>query len=305
MSEQDANRFRQAETQYFILRGQLETGRLAREEFERRVQELMLTDAQGRYWALSPDTGRWHIYEQNAWRAAEPFAATPAAPPPPLPMPPPMPRGTVPSTPIDTAPPAALGQFAPSPVQAAPPTPAAAPPSTAIQPAAPPRTAPAPQGGGWGCGRIFACGCATALLLLIVCGVGGYWGFTSGTITLPAVLRLVGMGPATIEVDNFRDDRIDVTLRQLDTSGDSPGMEGALQLNAFDVKSLNTPQAGRFRVTFAVSGSRLNLGACTLTLRSGDLYQFVVLPERLVVNRVNNPVNVARDLLVDTSALCR
>ena len=42
------DQFRQAEDQYFLLKGQLETGRITREQFDAALKELMIQDAQGR-----------------------------------------------------------------------------------------------------------------------------------------------------------------------------------------------------------------------------------------------------------------
>lgn len=278
MNPQDTGRFQQVESQYFILRGKLDTGHITRAQFDSELQSLTIADAQGRFWAINPDSGRWHRYDGQAWQPADPYMA---APPPPMAsaMPPPMT-----AAPARTAPPVA-------------------PPQAQTQ-------APAPassQGGGCGgCLKPLACGCLVLVLLLVAGGGGLYWGITSGALTLPGIMTLLGMGPARIEVNNFRDDRINVLIQPMDNRTDDTSLlDTTLKLSSFDVKSYRTTQTGRFRVMFLAASNGASLGVCNLTMRNNDQYQFVALPDRLVVNRVNSPPATGRDLLVATSALCR
>lgn len=169
---------------------------------------------------------------------------------------------------------------------------------------APPRAAPAqPAQSGGGCGRLIGCGCLALVLLVLVCGIGGYWAVQSGALTPANLLNLVGLGPADIEVDNFRDDRIGVRVTQTD-SGKDPVPLGDFVLSAFDVQAFRIPQPGKVRVEF-VTASRASIAVCNLSVRSGDRYQFVALPDKIVVNRVNSPPTVGRDLILATSSLCR
>lgn len=292
----DSSPFRQAEERYFNLRGQLDTGRITRAQFDEALAQLMLRDPQGRYWALGADSGRWNVFQSGAWVEAMPDMG--ASPPPPG-LPPSLPgaHAAPPPAPIYSAPP-------PSPVFA---PPAQAPVYTAA-PTSPARAEPPPapmkSGGGCGCGRTLGCGCLLLVLLLVVCGVGGYWAYTNHIVTQATLLNLAGLGPARIEIDNFRDDGINVSFSQLDANKDSSPIQGALQLNAFDVKAFHTPNAAKFRIDF-VSSSRANLGTCTLSVRSGDDIQFVTLPDKIIINNVNNPPKTGTDLVVQSSTLCR
>ena len=80
---------------------------------------------------------------------------------------------------------------------------------------------------------------------------------------------------------------------------------GAIQLNAFDVKTFHTPNAAKFRIDFASAAGRSSLGSCTLNVRSGDQFQFVALPDKILINRVNSPPQSGADLVVQSSSLCR
>ncbi len=284
--------FKRTEDQYFVLRGQLAAGRITREQFDAALKGLMLQDAQGRYWMLGADTGKWFMHDGQAWVEANPAGVQTLSPPPP---PPPPPSDLSPTT----------GGERREPPPSPPPPPARV---QYVQTQAP---APAARqgGGGGGCLRACACGCVVLLVLFVAVGVGGYLVVQSGVITQTTVqttvLNLVGFGPGDIEVDNFRDDAIQVTFQQVDESQGSSTSIGDYKLNAFDVQSFRAPYAGKYRVRFRTQRAATELGTCNLNIKSGDRYQFVTLPDKIVVNRVNNLATVGRDLVVSTSSLCR
>lgn len=265
MNPVDHSRYKQVEDEYFILRGKLETGRLTREQFEATLKELMLQDAQGRWWMLGPDTGKWYVHEEQSWVEANPYPSanqTESVSPRPMTLP-------------------ASGQ------------------TQSVVPS------PAPKAKSGGCGRTIGCGCLALILLLLVGGGGGYLAFQNGMITPATLLNLVGMGPGYIEVNNFRDDAIQVTIRQMDVAKDSTAISSGLNLKAFDINSHRVENPGRYRVEFRATRGGADLGNCALTIRSGDQYQFVATPEQLIVNRANNPASVGTDLIVASSKFCR
>src|SRR5438477_1718130 len=79
MNPSSSSPFRQAEERYFSLRGQLDTGRITRAQFDAGMADLMLRDAQGRYWSLGGDSGRWNVFQAGTW-----VEATPEGEPPPM-----------------------------------------------------------------------------------------------------------------------------------------------------------------------------------------------------------------------------
>lgn len=264
--------FRKAEEEYFRLRGQFSMGRLTREQFETALRESMVQDAQGRYWVMGTDSGKWYVHNGTTWVEASPYGTTlgtPAAGPPPgLPermsqMPPPSaaPRGSTP--------------------------------------------APATQArSGGGCGGCLVKSCLLLIAAIVLVAVGGYLAFQSGAVTLTGLLALAGLGPGEVEVDNFRDDAIRVKIVQQDVKEDSFPAEGDLELNAFDVKRWRAGSSGRYRVDFTAADNS-NLGTCTLTIRAGDQYQFVTMSEQVLVNRANSPSQVGTDFVISRSSLCR
>ena len=87
--------------------------------------------------------------------------------------------------------------------------------------------------------------------------------------------------------------------------GESAPYSYALTLNAFDVSTLRAPAAGRYQVDFSLDDTGDSLGTCILALASGDEFQFVALPDGIVVNNVNNPSDQGTDFDLETSALCQ
>ena len=59
------------------------------------------------------------------------------------------------------------------------------------------------------------------MLMCVLSVGGGFWAYQSGAFTLNNLLNLVGLGPGSIEVDNFRDDKIEVKITQLEPAKDS------------------------------------------------------------------------------------
>lgn len=68
----NSNPFQQAEDAFFRLKGQLATGRITPEQFDAAVKELMIQDAQKRYWMLGPDSGKWYVHDGKSWVEAQP-----------------------------------------------------------------------------------------------------------------------------------------------------------------------------------------------------------------------------------------
>ncbi len=81
-SAQATDRFRRVEDEYFRLTGQLAVGRMTREQFEAALKNLMIQDAQGRYWMIGAQGGKWFVHDGQRWVEAEPprSSAPPASP---------------------------------------------------------------------------------------------------------------------------------------------------------------------------------------------------------------------------------
>lgn len=85
--------FQQAEARFNRLRDQLRDGTISRAEFVQAVGQIMVYDAQGRYWTLDPRTGYWLYFDGQTWVEAPGQSQLPTtqavapvgAPPPPSP----------------------------------------------------------------------------------------------------------------------------------------------------------------------------------------------------------------------------
>ena len=73
--------FQEAEGEYKKLKAQLDAGALTEDQFEARLQAVMVQDEQGRWWTIGGATGQWYVHDGVNWVIDEPSA--PTAPPPP------------------------------------------------------------------------------------------------------------------------------------------------------------------------------------------------------------------------------
>ncbi len=79
------DQFREVEDKFFALKGQLEIGRLSREQFQAALENLGLQDALGRAWRLDPETGAWTVFDGVSWiQATPPSSEAERLPQPPL-----------------------------------------------------------------------------------------------------------------------------------------------------------------------------------------------------------------------------
>jgi hypothetical protein len=70
--------FEEAAQSYAVLRQQRDLGQLPDFQFRQTVAQLTVTDAQGGYWQLEPDSGQWLTYNGSAWVAPGAPPAQPA-----------------------------------------------------------------------------------------------------------------------------------------------------------------------------------------------------------------------------------
>lgn len=73
--------FKRAEAQYASLKKQLATKRITQDQFDVAMKQLMIQDAQGRYWTIGPASGKWHVHDGKNWIEADPANPPPITPP--------------------------------------------------------------------------------------------------------------------------------------------------------------------------------------------------------------------------------
>lgn len=84
--------FKEAEQRFRFLEDQLARNVITMEQYQAELQQIRITDAQGRLWMLQERTGQWFVQERGQWRAAtideasQQPATTPPPPPPPGPQ---------------------------------------------------------------------------------------------------------------------------------------------------------------------------------------------------------------------------
>ncbi len=71
--------FQQAEARFNALRDQLRDGVISRAEFVQAVAQILVYDAQGRYWTLDPRTGHWLYFDGRTWQEAPGQSQLPTA----------------------------------------------------------------------------------------------------------------------------------------------------------------------------------------------------------------------------------
>ena len=64
--------FREAETRFCQLRENQRNGAISEESFLKAISQLMVQDAQGKYWTIDPKTGDWLYYDGHVWQRATP-----------------------------------------------------------------------------------------------------------------------------------------------------------------------------------------------------------------------------------------
>ena len=64
--------FREAVTRFCQLRENHRNGAISEESFLKAISQLMVQDAQGKYWTIDPKTGDWLYYDGHIWQPATP-----------------------------------------------------------------------------------------------------------------------------------------------------------------------------------------------------------------------------------------
>ena len=159
------------------------------------------------------------------------------------------------------------------------------------------------KAGGWG--KILAGGCLLTIGGCFALALGSFVAYKAQILTPESLMNLVGLGPGDIEVVNFRDDSMAVSILQLDVPEDSGPMGTSLDMNPYDVRRWRVQNPGRYQVDFVSADGATDLGGCTLTVRSGNYYQFVTMPETIVIRLKDKTPETGADLVVSSSTLCR
>jgi hypothetical protein len=59
------------------LKAQFDAHALSEAQFKARLQELMVQDAQGRWWMIGYETGQWYVHDGQHWNPGQPDVGGP------------------------------------------------------------------------------------------------------------------------------------------------------------------------------------------------------------------------------------
>jgi zinc-ribbon domain len=154
------------------------------------------------------------------------------------------------------------------------------------------------------------CGCCftvfiVIILLLVATGGIGWYLLQNGTITQRGILNTLGMGTGEADVLNLTDGDLSVALYSLSDGSDPPSMPTTLSLKSTDSNSFISIKPGRYSLTFTATVGGDASGTCSLQMGSGDVYQFVVVNEGVVVTSEKYTPTTVEDMNMATSALCK
>jgi hypothetical protein len=141
-----------------------------------------------------------------------------------------------------------------------------------------------------------------AILALIVVGLVAALALATGAISSKSILGLIGQGSASVTVQNLRDDLVSAVLINT-TSGQAVTGSRIGDLGSFDAGTAVASAGGYLlRIRTAQGGA---LTDCSLTLRSGDHYLVVVIPDGTLLRRNDEEPLTLDEITADRSALCR
>ena len=72
--------FRDLDRRHTELKRQHDEGTLSTEEFDAQLQQMMVRDDEGRWWAKSRKTAEWYYHDGNTWLRGTPPSYQPVAP---------------------------------------------------------------------------------------------------------------------------------------------------------------------------------------------------------------------------------
>jgi hypothetical protein len=158
---------------------------------------------------------------------------------------------------------------------------------------------------------------------------GGYLAYTHGLINQRTIANALGRGTGEVVVTNFSDYEVTITLTNNATGsdfsnpGDVFGGGHPIEPNFSDHFVLVPPATYALKFTFAAPGANVastpgatpppvpstspapTSSSCSLAIRSGDVYRFVVINQGIVVLRNGDHPSKPDDLNVKTSSLCK
>ena len=155
-------------------------------------------------------------------------------------------------------------------------------------------------------------GCLWALLwffiivvVIILLVLGGLWSLKNGLISRRHLMNTLGQGKGEVTMLNLSDNVLNVDLKRVDLPKDKQEFDSTLEIKPDERKGLASLERGRYELTFASGSASKPAGTCTITINSGDAYEFIRATKGIIVIRTGAKQSSFEDLNITTSSLCR
>jgi hypothetical protein len=153
------------------------------------------------------------------------------------------------------------------------------------------------------------------LLVSLICvgsAISGYVYYKAPQSEKNKVLNYFGKGPASIQVNNLNDTTVYMfATTSLDTSAADENAVGInTEVSSFGIVDQYELDSGAYRFDFGSQAGGMDLGTCIFNIKGGEVYNFVVIPDHIIVDRTEYPESSDRDptsvteFEVATSSLC-
>jgi hypothetical protein len=143
------------------------------------------------------------------------------------------------------------------------------------------------------------------LCTLVLVGGGGYYLYSTGQLTYNEVLNWFDLGPAEIQIANFSDEILFVELTYSDEETGETKHWGSKEMESFDISSFRGLSAGEYQMTLSTNSGLPQGGICYLTVRGGDMIQFMAVPEGVGIIIEDAKVSTPEEVNILTSPFCQ
>lgn len=134
---------------------------------------------------------------------------------------------------------------------------------------------------------------------------GGYYLFSSGQLNVDDITGFLGMGPATIQIANLTETTLDAELTYFDEETGEERNHESLEMDEYDIRTVTGLSARNYTLTFTTGSGVPQGGVCQLSIKGGDSWVFMAVPEGIGVIRNGEAVESNTDVNILTSFLCR
>lgn len=140
---------------------------------------------------------------------------------------------------------------------------------------------------------------------LVIVGGGGYYLYSTGELTVNEVLNWVNLGPAEIQIANFTDDVLFAEMTYTNEETGETNHWGSKEMNSYDISSFRGLSAGDYQLIFSSNTGMPQGATCYLTVKGGDLFEFMAVPEGIGVLLSGAKVSTPEEVNMLTSPLCQ